>query len=75
MKKIFITLALIFTTAATLSFVSCSKSEEYSLSVPAKGIIVSKPGDSGTTTFNSSNITSITTTSVPKGWTVENEGN
>lgn len=71
MKKIFITLALIFTTAATLSFVSCSKSEEYSLSVPAKGIIVSKPGDSGTTTFNSSNITSITTTSVPKGWTVD----
>jgi uncharacterized protein (TIGR02145 family) len=69
MKKILFALTLVLTTVALWS---CSKSETYSLNVPAKGIIVAKPGDSGTTTFDSSNITSITATSVPKGWTVDN---
>lgn len=68
MKKILFALTLVLTTVALWS---CSKSETYSLNVPAKGIIVAKPGDSGTTTFDSSNITSITATSVPKGWTVD----
>lgn len=72
MKNIFYTLTFIVAVATTLSFGACKKSEIYSLSVPANGIIVSKPGDSGTTTFDSSNITSITATSIPKGWVVDN---
>lgn len=71
MKRIYSTLAFIFIAATTLSLLSCSKSETNSLSVPAKGIIVTKPGDSGTTTFDSSNITSIYPTSIPEGWTVD----
>ena len=72
MKNIFSTFAVILTLLTSLTLGSCSKSEEYSLNVPAKGIIVTKPGDSGTTSFDSSNITSITATSVPSGWTVNN---
>ncbi|MBR5818911.1 MAG: hypothetical protein IKY50_02775 [Alistipes sp.] len=72
MKKIFYSLTLLAVAIATLTITACSKSETFSLAVPAKGIIVSMPGDSGTTTFDSANITSITTTSVPKGWTVNN---
>ena len=72
MKNIFTTFAVILTLLTSLTLGSCSKSEEYSLNVPAKGIIVTKPGDSGTTSFDSSNITSITATSVPSGWTVNN---
>ena len=51
---------------------SCSKDETKSLAVPSRSIIVAMPGDVGSTTFDSSNITSLTPTSVPNGWEVVN---
>ena len=51
---------------------SCSKEESYSLAVPSKSILVSMPGESGTTDFDSHNITSITATSTPEGWSIDN---
>ena len=54
------------------SLTSCSKEETKSFTVPAKGILVATPGASGTTSFDSSNITSISATSVPTGWSVDN---
>ena len=50
---------------------SCSKDETKSFVVPAEGILVAKPGDSGTTSFDSSNITSISATSTPAGWIID----
>ena len=50
---------------------SCSKEETKSFVVPAEGILVAKPGDSGTTSFDSSNITSISATSTPAGWIID----
>ncbi len=49
---------------------SCSKSETKSLEVPSRSILVAMPGDTGSTTFDSSNITSLEPTSIPKGWTI-----
>ena len=50
---------------------SCSKDETKSLDVPSKSILVSMPGETGSTTFDSSNITSLEPTTVPTGWTVD----
>ena len=71
MRKILYTLALAATIVVTSSLMSCSKEETNSFDVPAEGILVAMPGDSGTTTFDSSNITSITATSIPEGWSVD----
>ena len=54
------------------AIVACSKDETYSLKVPSESILVSMPGDTGSTNFDSQNITSITVTSTPEGWTVDN---
>lgn len=54
------------------AIVACSKDEVYSLAVPSKSILVSMPGETGTTDFDSHNITSITVTSTPEGWNVDN---
>ena len=51
---------------------SCSKSETKSLDVPSRSILVAMPGDVGTTSFDSSNITSLKPTSIPEGWTLVN---
>ena len=49
---------------------SCSQTETKSLKVPSRSIFVAAPGDTGSTSFDSSNITSLTPTSIPKGWEV-----
>ena len=54
------------------AIVACSKDQTYSLKVPSESILVSMPGDTGSTNFDSQNITSITVTSTPEGWTVDN---
>ena len=59
--------ALVATTIAT----SCSREETHDLAVPSHSILVSMPGESGTTSFDSSNITSLEPTTVPKGWSVK----
>lgn len=65
--RILMVVALVVATVAT----SCSREETDHLKVPSKSILVPMPGASGTTSFDSSNITSIVPTSVPKGWSVD----
>ncbi len=50
---------------------SCKKEETYSFKVPSGSILVSMPGATGTTSFDSFNIASIGVTSKPEGWTVD----
>lgn len=49
---------------------ACTKDETNVLEVPSASILVLNWGDQGTTTFDSRNITSITVTSTPAGWSV-----
>ncbi|MBR2975502.1 MAG: hypothetical protein IKC57_01490, partial [Alistipes sp.] len=46
---------------------ACSREETKSFDVPSESILVSMPGQTGSTTFNSHNITSITSSEAPKG--------
>lgn len=52
--------------------VSCSKDATNSFIVPSESILLKMPGESGTTDFNSHNITSVVVASSPKGWIVDN---
>ena len=70
MKRFHIYIVAILALAGIMT--SCSQKETKSLAVPSRSIIVSMPGEEGTTTFESSNITSLTPTSIPEGWTVVN---
>lgn len=70
MKRVFSSIALVVVLSA-MAFVSCSKKEVKSFVVPAEAILVSMPGESGTTSFESYNITSVTATSIPSGWRVD----
>lgn len=72
MNRVLFHICAIVTLCATVSTISCSKDETNNLVVPAESILVAMPGQTGTTTFDSSNITSIEATSVPEGWTVVN---
>ena len=71
MNKTLFHICAIVALAATTLFASCSREETMGLVVPAESILVAMPGETGTTTFDSSNITSLTPTSVPEGWTVD----
>ena len=51
---------------------SCKKEETYSFVVPSGSILVSMPGEEGTTSFDSFNIASIGVSSTPQGWEVVN---
>lgn len=51
---------------------ACSKSEVSLFEVPSQSILLTKPGESGSTTFDTHNITSIKVTSKPAGWSVDN---
>lgn len=50
---------------------SCKKEETYSFVVPSGSILVSMPGATGTTSFDSFNIASIGVSSQPQGWTID----
>lgn len=51
---------------------SCKKEEVYSFTVPSGSILVSMPGEEGTTSFDSFNIASIGASSTPVGWEIVN---
>ena len=71
MKKLLFHICVFVALAATVVATSCSQKETNSIVVPSKSILVSMPGESGTTTFDSRNITSLDPVTVPKGWTVD----
>ncbi|MBR5197758.1 MAG: hypothetical protein IKW42_06015 [Alistipes sp.] len=71
MKRFLYSVAIISAMLFAAVISSCSKEETKSFVVPAEGILVAKPGDSGTTSFDSSNITSISATSTPAGWIID----
>lgn len=50
---------------------ACSREETKSFDAPSESILVSMPGQTGSTTFNSHNITSITSSAAPKGWHID----
>ncbi len=54
-----------------LTLVSCEKSETKEFVVPSGSILLTMPGQTGSTTFNTQNITSIRVSSYPDGWTVD----
>ncbi len=60
------------TILASVLFTSCSREETNSLVVPSQSILVAAPGDTGSTTFDSRNISSLVPVSTPKGWTIDN---
>lgn len=70
MKRVLYSISLIIVLSLTL--IGCSKEESSLLEVPSGSIIVHREGDSGVTTFDSRNLTSLTPTSVPNGWSVDN---
>ena len=69
MKKHLFCLMLVFSIGLLVA--SCSKDETYRFSVPSGSILVSMPGATGTTSFDSFNIASIGVTSQPEGWTID----
>lgn len=54
-----------------LALVSCEKTETKEFVVPSGSILLTMPGQTGSTTFDSHNITSIRVASCPEGWTVD----
>lgn len=70
MNKTLFHICAIVALAAMTIVASCSRDETKSLVVPSKSILVSMPGEVGSTSFDSSNITSLTATSTPEGWEV-----
>lgn len=72
MRKSILHIFIVALVAATTFVVGCSKDETKSFDVPSKGIIISKLGGEGTTSFDSRNITSIIPSSIPKGWEIVN---
>ena len=72
MKKCTGNILMMLTLSIALLLGACSKEETKSFVVPSGSILVSMPGQTGTTDFDSTNITSITVTSQPVGWVIEN---
>ena len=54
MNKTLFHICAIVALAATTLFASCSREETMGLVVPAESILVAMPGETGTTTFDSS---------------------
>lgn len=54
-----------------LTLASCEKSETKEFVVPSGSILLTMPGQTGSTTFNTQNITSIRVSTYPAGWTVD----
>lgn len=68
MKSILWSLTLIATLLTSIALCSCNKKETLDFDIPAEAIIVTNYGMEGSTSFDSSNITSITVSSIPTGW-------
>ena len=71
MRRAFHSVVLVAVIGLGLSLWACSKSEIKSFVVPTQSILVSLPGETGTTEFDSRNISSIEATTVPNGWSVD----
>ena len=72
MNRVLFHICVIMALASAVVVSSCSRKETNTLEVPSQSILVSMPGQTGTTTFDSRNITSLEVVSTPKGWTVDN---
>ena len=70
MNRVLIHICAVVALVSAVFATSCSREETNNLVVPSQGILVAMPGQTGTTSFDSSNITSIEVTSTPNGWTV-----
>ena len=70
MKRVISSIILFVSLCVALA--ACSKEESNVLQVPSGSIIVPDAGMQGSTTFDSRNITSIKSTSVPEGWSLDN---
>lgn len=68
MKRAIYNIVLIMVLGLVLG--ACSKEEVSNFVVPTESILVSKPGETGTTNFDSRNITSIEVTTLPTGWVI-----
>ncbi len=72
MKRILYSMFVTLAVAIVGLGVSCKKDAVEEFVVPSESILVSEPGQTGTTSFASHNITSVSATSVPTGWKVVN---
>ena len=72
MKRVLYSLIVALTLGVVSLGVSCKKDAVQELIVPSESILVGMPGEKGTTSFASHNITSISAISEPKGWEVVN---
>ena len=71
MNRVLFHICAIVTLATAVVASSCSREETNTLVVPSQSILVAMPGQTGTTTFDSRNITSLEVVSVPEGWVVD----
>ena len=55
---------------AALSFQSCKKDDGYSFLLVERGAFVDAPGERTSVGFTSTNIVSVSATTVPQGWTI-----
>lgn len=55
---------------ASAVITSCSREETNDLVIPSHSILVAAPGDTGSTKFDSRNISSLVPVTIPKGWVV-----
>ena len=72
MRRVFHSAVMAIVLSLGLSLWACSKTETNSFVVPTYSILVSQPGETGSTEFETHNITSIEATSIPDGWSVDN---
>ena len=72
MRRVFHSAVMAIVLSLGLSLWACSKTETNSFVVPTYSILVSQPGETGSTEFETRNITSIEATSIPDGWSVDN---
>ena len=72
MKRVLYSLMMTLTLGFVSLGVSCKKDAVQELVVPSESILVSMPGEVGTTSFASHNITSVSATTVPTGWEIIN---
>lgn len=64
-------LGILVTLSLLMLVTACNKPETNLFEIPSGSILLNKPGDSGSTNFNTYNITSIKVASKPAGWSID----